>query len=46
MLEMESLQGGLSKNNKIDPFNYDLLPILKDFLHSKGGDLCGENNSN
>jgi len=41
MLGMESLPGGLSKNKKIDPFIYDLFPILKDFLHRKGGDLSG-----
>ena len=41
MLGMESLPGGLSKNKKIDPFIYDLFPILKDFLQRKGGDLSG-----
>ena len=41
MLGLESLPGGLSKNNKIDPFVYDLFPILKDFLQRKGGDLSG-----
>ena len=39
MLGMESLPGGLSKNKKIDPFIYDLFPILKDFLPRKGGCL-------
>ncbi len=38
---MESLPGRLSKNKKIDPFIYDLFPILKDFLQRKGGDLSG-----
>ena len=41
MLGMESLPGGLSKNKKIDPFIYDLFPILKDVLQRKGGDLSG-----
>jgi len=30
MLGMESLPGGLSKNKKIDPFIYDLFPIVLD----------------
>ena len=41
MLGMESLPGGLSNNNKIDSFIYDLFPILNDFLARKGGDLSG-----
>ena len=41
MLGMESLNGGLTKNNKIDNFIYELFPILKDFLARKGGDLSG-----
>ena len=41
MLGMESLNGGLSKNSKIDNFIYELFPILKDFLARKGGDLSG-----
>ncbi len=41
MLGMESLNGGLRKNNKIDNFIYELFPILKDFLARKGGDLSG-----
>jgi len=41
MLGLESLPGGLSKNSLIDPFIYDLFPILKDFLPRKGGDLSG-----
>ena len=41
MLGMESLKGGLSKNNKIDDFIYELFPILKDFLDRRGGDLSG-----
>ena len=41
MLGMESLPGGLAKNKNIDIFIYELFPILKDFLHRKGGDLSG-----
>ena len=41
MLGMESLPGGLSKNNKINSFVYELFPILNDFLARKGGDLSG-----
>ena len=41
MLGLESLSGGLTKNNKIDNFIYELFPILKDFLDRRGGDLSG-----
>ena len=41
MLGLESLNGGLTKNNKIDNFIYELFPILKDFLDRRGGDLSG-----
>jgi len=34
-------QGVWLNNKKIDPFIYDLFPILKDFLQRKGGDLSG-----
>ena len=40
-LGMEALPGGISKNKKIDPFVFDLFPILKSFLYRKGGDLSG-----
>ena len=38
---MEALQGGIEKNKRIDPFVFELFPILKDFLFRKGGDLSG-----
>jgi len=41
MLGMEALPGGLGRQRGIDPFVYDLFPILKDFLPRKGGDLSG-----
>ena len=41
MLGLESLNGGLTKNSKIDNFIYELFPILKDFLDRRGGDLSG-----
>ena len=41
LIGLEALKGGLSKNKNIDPFIYDLFPILKDFLSRKGGDLSG-----
>lgn len=41
MLGMEALPGGLSRNRRIDPFIYELFPILKEFLSRKGGDLSG-----
>ena len=41
MLGMEALPGGLGRQRAIDPFVYDLFPILKDFLPRKGGDLSG-----
>ena len=41
MLGMEALPGGLGRQRGIDPFVYDLFPILRDFLPRKGGDLSG-----
>lgn len=38
---MEALIGGLNQNRIIDPFVYELFPILQDFLNRKGGDLSG-----
>ena len=40
-LGLEALPGGLVRQQGIDPFVYDLFPILKDFLPRKGGDLSG-----
>ena len=44
MVGMESFPGGLSKNKKIDPFIYDLLPILKDFYRGKEETPVDDNN--
>ena len=41
MLGMEALPGGLERHSKIDPFVYELFPILQEFLPRKGGDLSG-----
>ena len=41
MLGMEALPGGLGRQRRIDPFVYELFPILRDFLPRKGGDLSG-----
>ena len=41
MLGMEALPGGLPRNRRIDPFIYELFPILQEFLSRKGGDLSG-----
>ena len=41
LLGLEALPGGLIKNKKIDNIVFELFPILKDFLHRKGGDLSG-----
>ena len=41
MLGMEALPGGLVRHSKIDPFVYELFPILQEFLPRKGGDLSG-----
>ena len=41
MLGMEALPGGMSKNRRIDPFVYELFPVLQEFLPRKGGDLSG-----
>ena len=40
-LGMEALPGGLRGSRSIDPFVYDLFPVLKEFLPRKGGDLSG-----
>ena len=40
-LGLEALPGGLVRQQGIDPFVYDLFPVLKDFLPRKGGDLSG-----
>ena len=40
-LGMEALPGWLRGNRSIDPFVYDLFPVLKEFLPRKGGDLSG-----
>ena len=41
LLGMEALPGGLARNRRIDPFIYELFPILQEFLSRKGGDLSG-----
>jgi urea transport system ATP-binding protein len=41
MLGMEALPGGLARDHSIDPFVYELFPILSEFLPRKGGDLSG-----
>ena len=41
MLGMEALPVSLSRNRRIDPFIYELFPILQEFLSRKGGDLSG-----
>ena len=41
LLGMEALPGGMGKNRHIDPFVYELFPILEQFLNRKGGDLSG-----
>ncbi len=41
MLGMEALPGGLGRHRRIDPFVYELFPILREFLPRKGGDLSG-----
>ena len=41
MLGMEALPGGLGRQRGIDPFVYDLFPILRDFLPRKGEGLSG-----
>ncbi len=40
-LGMEALPGGIEKNKRLDEFVFDLFPILRNFLHRKGGDLSG-----
>ena len=41
MLGMEALPGGMGKNRHIDPFIYELFPVLEEFLNRRGGDLSG-----
>ena len=41
ILGMEALPGGMGKNRHIDPFIYELFPILEEFLNRRGGDLSG-----
>lgn len=41
LLGMEALSGGLARHRHIDPFVYELFPILQEFLPRKGGDLSG-----
>jgi urea transport system ATP-binding protein len=41
MLGMEALPGGLVRHRRIDPFVYELFPVLSEFLPRKGGDLSG-----
>ena len=41
ILGMEALPGGLARNRRIDPFVYELFPVLQEFLSRKGGDLSG-----
>ena len=41
MLGLEALPGGLARNRHIDPFIYELFPILEEFLNRRGGDLSG-----
>ena len=41
LLGMEALPGGLARHRHIDPFVYELFPILEEFLPRKGGDLSG-----
>ncbi len=41
LLGMEALPGGLARHRHIDPFVYELFPILQEFLPRKGGDLSG-----
>ena len=41
LLGLEAQPGGMGRQKRIDPFVYDLFPILRDFLPRKGGDLSG-----
>ena len=41
LLGLEAQPGGMGRQKRIDPFVYELFPILRDFLPRKGGDLSG-----
>ena len=38
---LEARPGGMGRQKRIDPFVYELFPILREFLPRKGGDLSG-----
>ncbi len=41
LLGYEALPGGMGKHRHIDPFVYELFPVLESFLERRGGDLSG-----
>jgi len=41
LLGYEALPGGMGKHRYIDPFVYELFPVLESFLERRGGDLSG-----
>ena len=41
LLGFEALPGGMGRHRHIDPFIYELFPVLESFLERRGGDLSG-----
>ena len=41
LLGYEALPGGMGRHRHIDPFVYELFPVLESFLERRGGDLSG-----
>jgi len=41
LLGYEALPGGMGRHRHIDPFVYELFPVLESFMERRGGDLSG-----
>jgi urea transport system ATP-binding protein len=41
LLGFEALPGGMARHRHVDPFVYELFPVLESFLERRGGDLSG-----
>jgi urea transport system ATP-binding protein len=41
LLGYEALPGGMGRHRHVDPFIYELFPVLESFLERRGGDLSG-----
>jgi len=41
LLGYEALPGGMGRHRHIDPFVYEIFPVLESFMERRGGDLSG-----